>query len=71
MKLTYKLADDMAVMRNSIAKVYNEELCDRVERDALVKLSRNLTSLKYDLAALENRIGIEISADPYSKIFEN
>lgn len=71
MKLTYKLADDMAAMRKSIAKVYNEELCDRVERTALVELSRNLTSLKYDLATLENRIGIEISADPYSKSFEN
>lgn len=71
MKLTYKLADDMAAMRNSIAKVYNEELCDRVERAALVKLSSNLTSLKYDLATLENRIGIEISADPFSKSFEN
>ena len=70
MKLISKLADDMVAMRNSIVKVYNDELCDRVDRSALIKLSRNISSLKRDLATLENRIGIEMSADPYSRSFE-
>jgi len=71
MKLTHKLADDMGCMRQDIVKVYNEELCDRVERSALVKLSSNLSALKSALAKLENRIGLEISADPYSGRIEN
>jgi len=69
--MTHKLADDMDHMRRDIVKVYNEELCDRVERSALVKLSSNLSALKGALDKLETRIGLEISVDPYSGRIEN
>lgn len=67
MKLTHKLADDMAAMHDSIVKVYIEELCDRVEKGAIIKLKRSIYSLKHDLDTLENRIGMELYADLYSK----
>jgi len=60
MKLTNKLAEDMKTLRQDIVKVYNEELCDKVERRALIALSSELALLKRDMANLQMRLGIEI-----------